>query len=400
VKLIIIADAFPPMRTSAAVHMHELALELIGQGHKVTVIIPTASNKASLAVDDCKGYRLVSVSVPKTKDVGYIRRTIAEFISPYVIYHRLSSSSILNESFEGIIWYSPTIFFAPLISRLKVRYGCPAYLVLRDMFPDWVVDLGLMRKRLPYYFLKLVEFYQYKVASYIGIQAPGNFKYFNTGFLKKFKSKVELLWTWVTPTSLHVSCSIDLSKTKLAGRVNFVYAGNMGIAQDFDLIMSLITLFEERSDIGFVFVGRGSEVGRLKAMSAQRALRNIVFFDEIDSAEIPALYAQCSIGLVALDPRHKSHNIPGKFLSYMESGLPALARLNSGNDLVEIISANQVGASYVGSNAGEFQTVANRLIEMLQRDPNMPNRCKNLAHKLFSTENAAKQIISALKHGH
>ena len=118
-KLIIIADAFPPMRTSAAVHMHELALELIGQGHKVTVIIPTASNKTSLGVDDCKGYRLVSVSAPKTKDVGYIRRTIAEFISPYVIYHRLSSSSIINESFEGIIWYSPTIFFAPLISRLK-----------------------------------------------------------------------------------------------------------------------------------------------------------------------------------------------------------------------------------------------------------------------------------------
>ena len=67
--------------------------------------------------------------------------------------------------------------------------------------------------------------------------------------------------------------------------------------------------------------------------------------------------------------------------------------------MVEIISANQVGESYVGSNAGEFQTVANRLIEMLQRDPNMPNRCKNLAYTLFSTENAAKQIISALKHG-
>lgn len=396
-KLIIIADAFPPMRTSAAVHMNELALELVRQGHKVTVIIPTASINTSLTVEDLNGFRLVSVATPKTKDVSYVMRTIAEFISPYVIYHRLSSSSIINESFEGIIWYSPTIFFAPLISRLKVRYSCPAYLVLRDMFPDWAVDLGIMKKHLPYYFFKLVEFYQYKVASYIGIQAPGNFKYFNSNFLKKFKSKVELLWTWVTPTSLHVSCSIDLSKTELAGRVNFVYAGNMGIAQDFDLIMSLITLFKERSDIGFVFVGRGSEVGRLKAIAAQRALRNIIFFDEIDSTEIPSLYSQCSIGLVALDPRHKSHNIPGKFLSYMESGLPVLARLNDGNDLVDIIGANRAGAIYVGSDAGEFQMVANRLIEMLQHDPNMPSRCKNLAHTMFSTEKAAKQIISALK---
>lgn len=398
-KLIIVADAFPPMRTSAAVHMNELALELVGQGHKVTVIIPSASSNTSLTVEDLNGYRLVSVATPKTKDVSYVKRAIAEFISPYVIYYRLSSSSIINENFEGIIWYSPTIFFGPLISRLKVRYGCPAYLVLRDMFPDWAVDLGIMKKHLPYYFLKLVEFYQYKVASYIGIQAPGNFKYFNSCFLKKFKSKVELLWTWITPTSLHISCSIDLSKTELAGRINFVYAGNMGIAQDFDLIMSFITLFKERSDIGFVFVGRGSEVGRLKAMSAQRALRNIIFFDEIDSAEIPALYAQCSIGLVALDSRHKSQNIPGKFLSYIESGLPVLARLNSGNDLVDMISVNQVGASYVGSDASEFQMVANRLIEMLHHDSNMPTRCKNLANTLFSTENAVKKIISALKYG-
>jgi glycosyltransferase involved in cell wall biosynthesis len=379
--------------------MNELTLELIRRGHKVTVIIPAASNKASLTIDDCNGYRLVSVSTPKNKDVGYFRRVIAEFISPHVIYHRLRHSSIINEYFDGIIWYSPTIFFGPLISRLKVRYGCPTYLVLRDIFPDWAVDLGLMKKGLPYYLLKCVESYQYKVATYIGIQAPGNFKYFNTGFLQKFKSKVELLWTWVTPTILPVSCSIDLSKTQLAGRLNFVYAGNMGIAQDFDLIMSLVTLFKERSDIGFVFVGRGSEVGRLKDIAAQKTLKNIIFFDEIDSTEIPALYAQCDIGLVALDPRHKSNNIPGKFLSYMESGLPVLARLNSGNDLVRLIEDTSVGVSYVGSDVREFELAVNRLIEMLQHDQNMPTRCKNLARTLFSTENAAKQILSALKRG-
>jgi glycosyltransferase involved in cell wall biosynthesis len=283
------------------------------------------------------------------------------------------------------------------MSRFKVRYGCHAYLVVRDIFPDWAVDLGLMKKGLAFYFLKFVEIYQYKVASCIGIQAPGNFKYFNTRFFKKFKPKVELLWTWITPAILPKISSIDLNKTELAGRVNFVYAGNMGIAQDINFIISLAILFRECSNIGFVFVGRGSELGRLKAMVAQRALRNVIFFDEVDSNEIPALYVQCSIGLVALDPRHKSSNIPGKFLSYMACGLPVLARLNPGNDLVDIISESQVGASYVGSDAGEFKGVADRLIGILHNDQHMSSRCKNLAHILFSTENAANQIISALK---
>lgn len=398
-RLLIIADAFPPTRTSAAVHMYELSIELVNHGHSVTVVIPTDTNNQSLIIKDSNKIRLVSVLAPKTKDIGYMRRVFAELILPYIIYYRLKSSMIFNAEFDGIIWYSPTIFFGPLISRLKIKYDCPAYLVLRDMFPDWAVDLGLMKKRLPYYFFKFVEFNQYKAANFIGIQAPGNFKYFNGGILNKFKSRVELLWSWVTPSNGSIKCSINLNKTHLAGRKIFVYAGNMGLAQDFGLIMELVSLYNSRLDIGFVFVGRGSEVRRLKGVAVSNSLKNILFYDEIDSNEIPALYAQCKIGLVALDPRHKSNNIPGKFLSYMQSGLPALARLNFGNDLVKVISENQVGVSYVGSDAAELKVAADRLIEMIDYDHGISNRCKSLAHDLFSTEKAANQIISALKRG-
>ena len=399
-KLLLIADAFPPMRTSAAVHMYELTLELIEQKHEVTVVIPTAHVHSPLKVDLKNGFRLISIHTFKTKDVGYFRRTIAEYLSPYILYMRLKSSSIIEENFDGIIWYSPTIFFGPLISRLKAVYRCPAYLVLRDMFPDWSVDIGLMKKRLPYYFLKFIEINQYRVANIIGIQAPGNFNYFDRRLLKKFKPKVELLWAWVMPSNSNKFCSIDLNKTFLAGRKIFVYAGNMGIAQDFDLIMNLVSDYKNQSNIGFVFVGRGSEVDRLKAIKVSNSLNNIIFYDEIDSAEIPGLYSQCDIGLVALDPRHKSNNIPGKFLSYMEAGLPVLARLNPGNDLADVIAKNQVGDSYIGADSLEFKSVADKLINTIMHDENISHRCKNLANTLFSTWNAVKQIIGSLTRGH
>ena len=388
------------MRTSAAVIMSELVCELDRQGHQVTVLIPSPQNKTCYETKSCDQFKLISIRTPKTNDVGYIRRTFAEYIAPFVILYRLGLAPIVNESFDGIIWYAPSIFFGPLISRLKKRYDCPAYLVLRDMFPDWAVDLGLMKKRLPYYFLKYIEFSQYKVADRIGIQAPGNFKYFNNGFLEQFKSKVELLWNWITPGDTNISCSINLEKTQLAGRIIFVYAGNMGVAQDFNLVMSLVELYKDQAEVGFVFVGRGSEVPRLKLLAEQRELANIIFFDEIDSAQIPALYAQCDIGLVALDPRHKSNNIPGKFLTYIESGLPVLARLNPGNDLAEVISENHIGESYVGADAGELKAVADALIQSLKNDQEISIRCKNLAQNLFSTERAAKQIINALNHEH
>lgn len=61
--------------------------------------------------------------------------------------------------------------------------------------------------------------------------------------------------------------------------------------------------------------------------------------------EIPGLYAQCHVGIVALDPRHKTHNLPGKFLSYMQAGLPVLASINPGNDLAELIQKKGLGES-------------------------------------------------------
>jgi len=72
-------------------------------------------------------------------------------------------------------------------------------------------------------------------------------------------------------------------------------------------------------------------------------LRRAAFHDEIDSAENPGLYIQCHVGIVALAPRHKIHNLSGKFLSYMQAGLPVLASINPGNDLAELIHREGVG---------------------------------------------------------
>jgi glycosyltransferase involved in cell wall biosynthesis len=395
-RLLLIADAFPPMRTSAAVQMHDLSVELINQGHKIVVIVPVSINTKPFSIETQDGYKVVSVLAPKTKDVKFMRRTFAEFMVPYIILHRLKGSAILDENYEGIIWYSPTIFFSPLISRLKKRFRCPAYLVLRDLFPDWALDLGLIKKAPPYYLLKLFALQQYKVANRIGVQAPSDLGYFDRELLKKYKNKVELLWNWISSAQSLNQCSIDLNKTHLAGRKIFIYTGNIGKAQDLEFLMSMVEIFGDRNDIGFVFVGRGSEVHHLKNKLHEKALDNFIFFDEIEHIEMPALYSQCTIGLVSLSPLHRSSNIPGKFLSYMKSGLPVLARLNADNDLVGLINIHNVGACYIGQDLVELNELANNLLVSLTNDHLVSTRCKGLAHSLFSTENAARQIIRFL----
>lgn len=391
----VIADSYYPARTSAATQLKDLAAELNQQGISPLVIIPDSDLVQAWNLEVMGGVRVLRLRSPKIKDVGYIRRTISEFFMPYFMWMRYSMSPLSGENFDGVIWYSPTIFWAPFVKRLKRNSSCNGYLILRDIFPEWALDLGLMRKGIAYRFFKWIEASQYKIADTIGVQAGKNIEYFKSW--PQFNSKnIEVLQNWLSETSPGL-CSISVGNTFLAGRNIFVYAGNMGVAQGIGIVLDLAESLLNRADIGFLMVGRGSEYVDLKRQASNRNLNNMIFFDEIDSAEIPALYSQCSIGMVILDSRHKTHNIPGKFLSYMQSGLPVLAKINPGNDLVDLINEANVGSVYTGSSVTELRDIAEALVDKLILADGMDLRCKNLAKELFSTEVAVKQILTALE---
>ena len=193
-----------------------------------------------------------------------------------------------------------------------------------------------------------------------------------------------------------VGCSVNVAGSKLAGRTIFVYAGNMGVAQGMGVLLDLAERLRSRTDIGFLFVGRGSDAQLLRLDAERRGLDNVEFHDEIDPTEIPGLYAQCHVGVVALDPRHKTHNIPGKFLSYMQSGLPVLATINAGNDLASLIQSERVGRVCTDNTVDTLQRLAQALVQELAEDTAISAHCKALSARLFSPEVAVKQITAAL----
>ena len=285
--------------------------------------------------------------------------------------------------------------FGPLIKRLKTHYRCRSYLVLRDLFPDWAVDLGILSKGLVYRFLKLIEHYQYNAADKIGVQCPANMSLVTGGV--EIQSKCEVLWTWLGgPPESAKKCSIQVAETQLRGRTIFVYAGNMGVAQGMDMFIELAAGLLARQDVGFIFVGRGSDAEYMRAVASKGGLENVMFFDEIDPSEIPGLYAQCHIGLVALDPRHKTHNIPGKFLSYIKAGLPVLASVNPGNDLIDLIRDYDVGCVCTEGSTELMLESALLLLDRLDQGEGYTARCSSMAGKLFSSDIAIDQIITAL----
>lgn len=396
-RILVIVDTYVPARISGALQMRDLAREMLAQRHTPTVVVSSPDLRKAWAVERIDGVEVLRVKTPPTKDVGLVRRAMAECLLPFAMLRGLRNSPLADVQWEGIVWYSPTIFFGPMVRTLKRRCGCRAYLILRDLFPDWAVDAGIMRKGLSYRFFKWVERYQYAVADVIGVQTPANVPLVEAETQSHHgNARIEVLNNWQSEPERTPS-AIDLSQGPLAGRTVFVYTGNMGAAQGMDCLIDLARQLKGRRDVGFLFVGRGSDVARLKALVESSQLDNVLFVDEVDSGEIPTILDQCHIGLIALDPRHTTHNIPGKFLTYLRAGLPVLARINLGNDLEALINNENVGRVV----CGDAQTCLLQFAEELAADrtlrEQMGQRGRALAGREFSSVSVVEQVACGLK---
>ena len=132
------------------------------------------------ALVELDGISVLRLKTPEHKNISRIRRAMAEILMPFFMIRNFRKSVLNSAHWDAIIWYSPTIFLGPFIYFLKRRNACPSYLILRDIFPAWALDLGLIRKGFAYYFFRIFERFQYSIAECIGVQASGNLDYFKS----------------------------------------------------------------------------------------------------------------------------------------------------------------------------------------------------------------------------
>lgn len=379
------------MKTSCAVQMSHLASEFANNGHEVSVITPTSNIFHTSSISKQKNYNIFRFRSFKISDISFVRRALNELLLPFCFISSYFLSPIKKQNFDYIIWYSPSIFFSPIIWFLKKRFKSKTYLILRDIFPEWTIDLGILRDGIIYRFLKSVAKIQYKVADKIGIQSKSNYCVIQD-YVQK--NKVEVLNNWTTSYDTHDYESLQIDAFNNVNQKTIIYLGNMGVAQDMYSLLEIAKIFQKRDFKGiFLFIGRGTEVQQLKNITKNKKIKNVKFFDEIDPKYVPSVLKDCSAGLISLDPRHKTHNIPGKFISYIESSLPVVARINSNSDLEEIITKNQIGLVCSDNNLNEFAIKINNMLN----DNNLlrihSEKARNLFLKEFTTESAYAQIM-------
>ena len=393
-KLLIVADTFFPSLSSAAIQLNALALEMSRLGHKVTVITPNSKLKNLWDIEDYEGIKIVRFYSFRTKDTTYVRRLIGEFCMPHLIKLLLNFSPVNRCKWDGIIWYSPSIFFGPLIKFLKQKNNCSTYLILRDIFPEWAFDVGLIKNKFLFDFFKSIANFQYHQADVIGVQTKGNLHYFKKWELSHSSRNLEVLNNWLS--SCEKKESEPNKRLPRNGKKIFIYAGNMGIAQDGEILIKLAIKLQYRKDIGFLFVGKGSEFSKMKTNITSSNQSNIVFLDEVNQEKLSEIYKTCHAGLVSLNYKHRSHNIPGKFIDYLKNGLPTLAFVNKGNDLVDVIETNKVGFAVDNGSINNLAQKCEELANNIERGVNYNFNCQKLFKEKYSVEKICLQITNSL----
>lgn len=390
-RILLIADCYPPSIKSAAKLVHDLAVEFCRLGHETIVLAPDDKLRSSSEVACVKGIKILRIRTGKITRTSKIIRGLNETLLSSTLW-RNGRTFLQQHMCDLIVWYSPSIFFGSLVKKLKKLYGCPSYLILRDIFPQWAIDTGILRKGLVSRFFQRKEVEQYEAADIIGVQSPGNLSYFVKNGLEK-KYCLEVLYNWA-PLEENTSYGNYREQLGLKGKVVFFYGGNIGVAQDIDNIIRVAEGLPDEPTAYFLLVGNGTEVERFKKNIERKKLTNISIHAAVDQQQYLAMLSEFDIGLISLDRKFKTQNFPGKMLGYMYYSMPILASVNPGNDLKEILEEKHAGLVSINGNDAQFRDNAIRLIRDGDLRRQLGLNARSLLEGTFSVSQAAKQILN------
>ena len=397
-RIALLPDEYLPSGTRVHSKMfQELALQLKKIGHHPIVITPgTPFQNSKLVIDYVDGIEVWRFKSGYTRGVGMVRRAINEWLLPFRAWHAIKTK-VKENNFDLCINYAPTIFFGPLARRFRCR-GTYVYLVLRDMFPQWIIDQGLIKeKSIPAYFFRYYEKLNYHAADCIGVQSKANLDFFEDKF-PTFR-KVKVLRNWASTEALPAAYYDKTLSAKLGitDKVIFFYGGNIGHAQDMENIMRLARNLKSIEEAHFLIIGQGDEFNLIHDLKCEWELDNVTILPSMSQSEFSRVLATVDVGLFSLSYHHSAHNFPGKLLGYMVESKPILGSVNPGNDLLNIINTSNAGLVFVNGEDKLLSDAAIKLVFDSKFRTQAGSNARGLLLQEFSVESAVDDILSTIK---
>lgn len=398
-RIALIPDDYLPSSTLVHAKMfHELACEFIKQGHDVIVITPGLPNQnKKLLKETFDGVNVWRFRAGPRRGVSKLKRAINESMLSVNAWHAIKHE-VKKAPFDLCVNYSPTIFFGPLMAKFKNKFDTYIYLVLRDMFPQWVIDEGMITEdSLIAKYFRYFEHINYKASHTIGLMSKANIDYFSKVNPQYKNTEILLNWASLVPCYYSRYTLNIREKYNLVNKVIFFYGGNIGHAQDMSNLIRLAKSLLKYDGAHFLFIGQGDEFDLINTQKNNLKLENVTILPSVSQTQYKEVLTQVDVGLFSLAKTHKAHNFPGKLLGYMAQSLPILGSVNDGNDLIDYISDSKSGFAYVNGNDEELTEGALALLSDIALRKKMGANSYELLKQKFSVEQAARKLLSVME---
>lgn len=334
---------------------HGISLDLIRQlqqhGHNVYIVCSTErrNGQPTALVEEC-GCRVLRVRIGNNKNTNIIEKGITNMLLPYQ-YISAIKKFFGDVKFDAVLYPTPPVTQAATVEYIKKRDGAKSYLLLKDIFPQNAVDIGMMTKTGPksivYKMFRRKEEKLYRLSDYIGCMSQAN-----VDFLLRHNPYISADKVHVNPNSIEVF-PYERDAAKKAeicekygiptNATTFIYGGNLGRPQDIPFVIECLKANADKSDRFFIVCGNGTEYPKLKAYVEEHKPSNVLLINGLPKAEYEDFVKAFDVGLIFLDHRFTIPNFPSRLLSYMQSRMPVLACTDANTDIGQVIADGGFG---------------------------------------------------------
>ena len=345
-RILIYSLVFSPDGVSTAHLYSDLVLGFKKKGYQVTVLTSTPHynlTSESLIAQPLKkkffGLLYTSVfngvkvyHVPLKKYKNHLIRILS-----FIYWHIASFIvGIFIKKPDIILTPSPPLtngLFVILLAKIK---GSKSIYNVQEIYPDLLINLGFIRNGFFINILKKIEKWVYNMSDIITTIDNQFYNIIKSRIKEKNKLIIipNFVDTELYSTNSSVSLPVDFKKKE--DYTDILYAGNIGLAQEWDLILNLAKEISEFK-INIWIVGEGLMKVYLKSEIEKYKLNNIKLLPYYDKKYMPAINLFADIYFIVMNKKVEKYGFPSKVYSIMASGKPMVVVSSQDTPIVSFL---------------------------------------------------------------
>ena len=389
------------------VNQHEIYTDLLREfrnnGHSVYAVSTYEKrvNKNTEFKNE-HGINMLRVKIGNITKCGIIEKGFST-ITLQSKFKKAIKKYLSDVTFDLVLYSTPPITLCNVVEFVKNRDGAHTYLMLKDIFPQNALDIGVLShsglKGLIYKYFRLKEKKLYRISDTIGCMSQANIEY-----LLKHNHYIPSNKVSLCPNCIEVQNFVNSQDEIIEMRNKYglptdkriyVYGGNLGKPQGIPFIIDCLKTQSENRDAYFLIVGNGSEYNRLESFFKQHKYDNMRLMKALPKDDYDRMVAACDIGLLFLDYRFTIPNYPSRMLAYMQVGLPVLACTDEVTDVGKTITEGDFGWWCPSNSPDEFAKLIDKTLTCPLEA--MKKNSFKVLEEQFDVSRAYNLIMSRLK---